>query len=105
MYTGGGLAVTALAARSMFRAGLPLRLMTANPCEFLFLDARVYIITDVSCMVQGSSLVLVWWALLVLCSGPSTHPLITLSSNMGSGWFVALSSRFPRPRLRLCPSF
>jgi len=33
MYTGGGLAVTALAARSMFRAGLPLRLMAANPCE------------------------------------------------------------------------
>jgi hypothetical protein len=33
MYTGGGLAVTALAARSMFKAGLPFRLMAANPCE------------------------------------------------------------------------
>ncbi|TFY70896.1 hypothetical protein EVG20_g2101 [Dentipellis fragilis] len=30
-YTGGGLVVTALAARSMFRAGLPFRIMSANP--------------------------------------------------------------------------
>jgi growth hormone-inducible transmembrane protein len=32
-YTGGGLALTALAARAMFSRGLPLRLMAANPCE------------------------------------------------------------------------
>ena len=32
-YTGGGLVLTALAARSMFRAGLPFRIMSANPCE------------------------------------------------------------------------
>jgi hypothetical protein len=32
-YTGGGLVLTALAARSMFRAGLPFRIMAANPCE------------------------------------------------------------------------
>ena len=38
MYTGGGLAVTALAARSMFKAGLPLRMMAANPCELPPLD-------------------------------------------------------------------
>ncbi|KAH6916629.1 bax inhibitor family protein [Coprinopsis sp. MPI-PUGE-AT-0042] len=30
-YTGGGLALTALAARAMFSRGLPLRLMAANP--------------------------------------------------------------------------
>ncbi|EIM83445.1 uncharacterized protein STEHIDRAFT_63071 [Stereum hirsutum FP-91666 SS1] len=30
-YTGGGLALTALAARSMFTAGLPFRIMSANP--------------------------------------------------------------------------
>jgi len=30
-YTGGGLLLTALCARSMFRMGLPLRLMSANP--------------------------------------------------------------------------
>jgi len=30
-YTGGGLVLTALAARSMFRAGLPFRIMSANP--------------------------------------------------------------------------
>jgi len=32
-YTGGGLVLTALAARGMFRAGLPFRIMSANPCE------------------------------------------------------------------------
>ena len=32
-YTGGGLVLTALAARSMFRAGLPFRIMSANPCK------------------------------------------------------------------------
>jgi len=31
-YTGGGLALTALAARGMFRAGLPYRIMATNPC-------------------------------------------------------------------------
>jgi hypothetical protein len=66
MYTGGGLAVTALAARSMFRAGLPFRLMAANPCEFPLLDAKGRNIAYVGCVVQGSSLVLAWWALLVL---------------------------------------
>ncbi|KAI0066394.1 hypothetical protein BV25DRAFT_1970940 [Artomyces pyxidatus] len=30
-YTGGGLVLTALAARSMFKAGLPFRIMSANP--------------------------------------------------------------------------
>ena len=56
MYTAGGLAVTALAARSMFRAGLPLRLMAANPCEFPLLDAKV----SISCLCQlcGTGLVL-----------------------------------------------
>jgi hypothetical protein len=38
-YTGGGLVLTALAARGMFRAGLPFRIMSANPCEPL--DIRV----------------------------------------------------------------
>lgn len=32
-YTGAGLALTAVCARSMFRLGLPYRLMQANPCE------------------------------------------------------------------------
>lgn len=30
-YTGAGLAITAVAARTMFRAGLPYRMMTASP--------------------------------------------------------------------------
>ncbi|KAG5639566.1 hypothetical protein H0H81_012237 [Sphagnurus paluster] len=31
-YTGGGLVLTALAARSMFRSGFAYRIMAANPC-------------------------------------------------------------------------
>jgi growth hormone-inducible transmembrane protein len=34
-YTGGGLVLTALAARGMFKAGLPHRIMSANPCEHI----------------------------------------------------------------------
>jgi hypothetical protein len=63
MYTGGGLAVTALAARGMFRAGLPFRLMAANPCEFPLLDAKGRYFAYIRCVAQGSSLALVWWAL------------------------------------------
>ena len=32
-YTGTGLLLTALAARSMFRSGFAFRIMSANPCE------------------------------------------------------------------------
>lgn len=32
MYTGGGLALTALAARSLFKSGFAFRVMSANPC-------------------------------------------------------------------------
>ena len=32
-YTGTGLLLTALAARSMFRSGFAFRVMSANPCE------------------------------------------------------------------------
>jgi hypothetical protein len=31
-YTGGGLALTALVARSLFNAGFAFRIMSANPC-------------------------------------------------------------------------
>lgn len=31
-YTGGGLALTALTARIMFRSGFAYRVMAANPC-------------------------------------------------------------------------
>lgn len=33
-YTGGGLVLTALAARSMFRSGVAFRVMSANPCMY-----------------------------------------------------------------------
>lgn len=32
-YTGGGLLFTALAARSFFRSGAAVRIMSANPCK------------------------------------------------------------------------
>lgn len=32
MYTGGGLALTAIAARSLFKSGVAFRIMSANPC-------------------------------------------------------------------------
>lgn len=32
MYTGGGLTLTAIAARAMFKSGVAVRVMTANPC-------------------------------------------------------------------------
>ena len=34
-YTGGGLILTALAARSLFRSGVAFRIMSANPWVFL----------------------------------------------------------------------
>jgi len=38
-YTGGGLALTALAARSLFQSGFAFRIMSVNPCasDFSFL--------------------------------------------------------------------
>lgn len=33
-YTGGGLALTALAARGLFRSGFAVRMMAANPCRY-----------------------------------------------------------------------
>lgn len=32
-YTGGGLVLTALAARSLFKSGAAFRIMSANPCK------------------------------------------------------------------------
>jgi len=34
-YTAGGLLVTAVTARQIFRSGFVFRLMSANPCECL----------------------------------------------------------------------
>lgn len=33
-YTGGGLVLTALAARSLFKSGVAFRIMAANPCSY-----------------------------------------------------------------------
>jgi hypothetical protein len=52
-YTGGGLALTALAARSMFKAGLPFRIMAANPCEHFGTGGADILLTSI---FQGSCL-------------------------------------------------
>lgn len=33
-YTGGGLVLTAIAARALFKSGVAYRIMAANPCTF-----------------------------------------------------------------------
>lgn len=33
-YTGGGLILTALGARSLFNSGMAVRIMSANPCKY-----------------------------------------------------------------------
>ena len=43
-YTGGGLVLTALAARSLFRSGVAFKIMATNPCVSLY-----HIFTAVSC--------------------------------------------------------
>lgn len=35
-YTGFGLTLTAVAARSLFRSGVAFRIMAANPCKDLY---------------------------------------------------------------------
>ena len=58
-YTGGGLLLTALAARSLFRSGAAVRIMSANPCESPSVKwGYVPMIADVSLgVVLGVSLV------------------------------------------------
>lgn len=45
-YTGGGLAITALVARTMFKNGFTYRVMRANPCTYLsvYSPPRTYIL-------------------------------------------------------------
>lgn len=56
-YTGGGLALTALAARGLFKSGAAVRIMAANPCEF---SARFMDAGWIHFAVQGSCWVSVW---------------------------------------------
>ena len=42
-YTGGGLALTALAARSLFQSGFAFRIMSVNPCAFNPFFLSVYL--------------------------------------------------------------
>jgi hypothetical protein len=44
-YTGGGLALTALAARQMFKSGVAFRIMSANPCGFHITTSRGMFLT------------------------------------------------------------
>lgn len=54
-YTGGGLVLTALAARTMFKSGIALRIMSANPCNYRLLASMI---TSNMRALQGSCWVL-----------------------------------------------
>lgn len=51
-YTGGGLVLTALAARSLFYSGAAVRIMSANPCECMiprWMSIEVHRVTATDC--------------------------------------------------------
>jgi hypothetical protein len=62
-YTGGGLALTALAARQMFKSGVAFRIMSANPCAFYVTTPR-NTFSDAEGNIQGLFLVSAWWVAL-----------------------------------------
>lgn len=46
-YTGGGLILTALAARGLFTSGAVYRIMAANPCKFFHFASQVFLFTRI----------------------------------------------------------
>jgi hypothetical protein len=55
---GGGLVLTALAARSLFKSGVAFRIMAANPCTSRIDSSLIYCVHDID--LQGPCLVSVW---------------------------------------------
>jgi hypothetical protein len=64
-YTGGGLVLTAVAARSLFKSGVAYRIMAANPCMIQETLSNS-LLTLILYSLQGWSLVSVWSAALDL---------------------------------------
>lgn len=81
-YTAGGLALTALAARSMFRAGLPFRMMAANPWAVL----GVGLVGSIGTMMgvyytppEQSVQKHLFWAAFNVCQGATLSPIFFFS--------------------------
>ncbi|KAN0111593.1 Inhibitor of apoptosis-promoting Bax1 domain containing protein [Russula decolorans] len=81
-YTGGGLALTALAARGMFRAGLPFRIMSANP----WLVLGVSLVGSIGSMVgvyytspENSAQKHLFWLAFNACQAATLSPLFFIS--------------------------
>lgn len=61
-YTGGGLAITALAARALFKNGIAYRVMSANPCTFLRPCSTLYVVLTVHLRAcYGCQLGRIYW--------------------------------------------
>ncbi|KAI6047839.1 Bax inhibitor family protein [Pisolithus marmoratus] len=81
-YTAGGLALTALTARSMFKAGLPFRMMAANPWAVL----GVSLLGSIGTMVgvyytppEKSGQKHLFWAAFNVCQGATLSPIFFFS--------------------------
>ncbi|KAI0031263.1 inhibitor of apoptosis-promoting Bax1-domain-containing protein [Vararia minispora EC-137] len=77
-YTGGGLVLTAIAARTMFRAGLPFRLMAANPWLVLGVSLAGSIGTMMGAMYTSPENAVtkhLFWAGFNLCQAATLSPL------------------------------
>jgi len=81
-YTGGGLVLTALAARGMFRAGLPFRIMSANP----WLVLGVSLVGSIGSMMgvyytspENSVQKHLFWLTFNACQAATLSPLFFLS--------------------------
>ncbi|KIK30291.1 hypothetical protein PISMIDRAFT_391940 [Pisolithus microcarpus 441] len=81
-YTAGGLVLTALTARSMFRAGLPFRMMAANPWAVL----GVSLVGSIGTMMgvyytppEQSVQKHLFWAAFNVCQGATLSPIFFFS--------------------------
>lgn len=55
-YTGVGLTLTAVAARSLFRSGAAFRIMSANPCVYICNQSSSFVLTNLLRDGSGSQL-------------------------------------------------
>ncbi|KAI6135492.1 Bax inhibitor family protein [Pisolithus croceorrhizus] len=81
-YTAGGLALTALTARGMFKAGLPFRMMVANPWAVL----GVSLVGSIGTMMgvyftppEKSVQKHLFWAAFNVCQGATLSPIFFFS--------------------------
>ena len=81
-YTGGGLVLTALGARSLFRSGAALRIMTANPWVVLgvgLVGSIGSMIGVMSTSPENTVLKHTFWLAFNACQAATLSPLFFLS--------------------------